>query len=87
MIFSIELFEQFVLNVYAGEVPTKPMPNTSSHILQQVLIDSNAIDVKNKIDILIFGLLQVDENMYAFAEWLEGYLSKFNENVNSFFRE
>lgn len=36
VIFAIELFEQFVLNVFAGEVITKPMPNAVVTNFEQV---------------------------------------------------
>lgn len=36
VIFSIELFEQFVLTTFAGQIPTKPMSNASASSFQQV---------------------------------------------------
>lgn len=37
VIFAIELFEQFVLSVFAGQVPTKPMMNQTPASLEQVI--------------------------------------------------
>lgn len=34
--FAIELFEQFVLNMFAGQVITKPIPNISPSSYEQV---------------------------------------------------
>ncbi|XP_055303515.1 minichromosome maintenance domain-containing protein 2 [Sitodiplosis mosellana] len=62
--YAIELFEEFVLSVFAGQVITKPMPNLMPSTYEQV-----------------------DDNMRKFVQWLDGYMSKINENVHTFFQE
>lgn len=87
MTYAIELFEEFVLSVFAGQVMTKPIPNPSPSTCQEVssiricsLFSLFWIDIHHLIQ-------QVDDNMREFVEWLDDYLSKINENVHTFFRE
>lgn len=59
VIFSIELFEQFVLKTFAGQIATKPMPNASASSFQQVcyLLESIQFNCIMKLSLLIDTLL------------------------------